>query len=384
VRERFRAGIAGGRDFDCSIAAAGTAFRASSLTFLTDRSKSKQAAHFFWHDSIYSLRGVVDMKVLFLGTAGILRPWYTDVVELARDRWPIQLFDPQGSIPQQLERVSVVVDQGGSHGTRDLIEASRNAGVKLWQVLGTGLDHTDVATILANGIPLANTPGQFSSIALAEHALFLMLIFSKRFFESQASVRNRILCAPMNDELHGKTLALVGLGASGRELARRAKAMGMRILAIDVAPVSDQVREECGLTFFGAAADLPRLLSEADYLSIHVPLISSTRHMIDEAALKQMKASAVLINVARGEIVEERALLEALKAGRLRGAGLDVFAREPVDPQHPLFQLPNVVATPHVAGVTFGTSRRRAEAVVENLERIEQGLPPLYQVTRVE
>jgi D-3-phosphoglycerate dehydrogenase / 2-oxoglutarate reductase len=324
------------------------------------------------------------MKVLFLGTAGMLHPWHEDVVEIARNRWPIQLFDPRRSIAEQLQGVSVVVDQGGNHGTRELIEASRAAGVKLWQVLGTGLDHTDVATILANGLPLANTPGQFSSIALAEHALFLMLVFAKRLFESQASIRTSVLCDPINDELHGKTLSLVGLGASGRELARRAKAMGMRILAIDLAPISDQVREQCGVEFFGTPAHLPRLLSEADYLSIHVPLISTTRHMIDEAGLKLMKASAVLINVARGGIIDESALLEALKAGRIRGAGLDVFTKEPIDPQHPLLQLPNVFATPHVAGVTFGTSRRRAEAVVENLERIEQGLPPLYQVTRVE
>lgn len=324
------------------------------------------------------------MKVLFLGTAGMLRPWHDDVVELVRNRWPMPLFDPQESLTQQLQGVSVVVDQGGMHGTRELIEASREAGIRLWQVLGTGLDHTDVATILANGIPLANTPGQFSSIALAEHALFLMLVFAKKLFESQASVRKSILCAPMNDELHGKTLALLGFGASGRELARRAGAMGMRILAMDQAPISDQVRDQHGVAFFGTPADLPSLLSEADYLSIHMPLTSATRHMINEAALKRMKTNAVLINVARGEIVDEGALFEALKNGRIRGAALDVFGKEPMDPGHPLLQLPNVLATPHVAGVTFGTSRRRAEAVVENLERIEQGLPPLYQVTRVE
>jgi len=324
------------------------------------------------------------MKVLFLGTEGMLRPWYEDVIRLAGDRWPIQLFDPGRPMAQQLQGVSVVVDQGGIHGTRELIETSREAGIQLWQVLGTGLDHTDVATILANGIPLANTPGQFSSIALAEHALFLMLVFAKRLFESQASIRRNVICDPINDELQGKTLVLLGLGASGRELARRARAMDMRVLAIDLAPISDQIREQCGVSFLGTAADLPRLLVEADYLSIHMPLTSTTRHMIDATALRRMKPSAVLINVARGEIVDEGALLEALKGGGIRGAGIDVFAKEPVDPENPLLRLPNVVATPHVAGVTFGTSRRRAEAVVENLERVEKGLPLLYQVTRVE
>jgi len=106
--------------------------------------------------------------------------------------------------------------------------------------------------------------------------------------------------------------------------------------------------------------------------------------MINRSALERMKSTAVVINVARGEIVDDGALADALKAGRIRGAGLDVFPKEPVNPSHPLLQLPNVVATPHVAGVTFGTSRRRAQAVVENLERIDQGLCPLYQVTQVE
>lgn len=324
------------------------------------------------------------MRVLFLGTPGMLHPWHDDVIELARGRWSIQLYDPKGSIEEQMKEVSVVVDQGGMHATRELIEAGRKAGVRLWQVLGTGLDHTDVATILANGIPLANTPGQFSSIALAEHALFLMLVFAKRLFESQATIRRRVICDPINEELNGKTLALLGLGASGRELARRAKALGMRVLAIDLLEIPEQRRAQCGVEFFGTPAHLPHLLSEADYISIHMPLTSSTRHMLDDGAFKLMKPTAVLINVARGGIVDEAALLRALQEGRLRGAGLDVFAKEPIDPEHSLLKLPNVFATPHVAGVTFGTSRRRAEAVVENLERIEQGLPPLYQVTRVE
>jgi hypothetical protein len=99
-----------------------------------------------------------------------------------------------------------VIDQGGNHGTHELIDAARGAGVKLWQVLGTGLDHTDVAYILKKGIPLANTPGQFSSIALAEHAVFLMLLFAKKFFDSQRSVRNQVLCEPMNEELQERPL----------------------------------------------------------------------------------------------------------------------------------------------------------------------------------
>jgi len=324
------------------------------------------------------------VKVLFLGTSNLLHPWYDDVLEVAAGRWPIPLFDRSQPVAPQFEGLDVVIDQGGNHGTHELIDAASKAGVKLWQVLGTGLDHTDVAYILKKGIPLANTPGQFSSIALAEHAVFLMLLFAKRFFDSQRSVRNQVLCEPMNEELHGKTLGLLGFGASGRELAMRASAMGMRTLAIDAVPIPPSVQERYGLAFCGTPAELPRLLAESDYLSVHVPLTRFTRHMLDGAALSAMKPSAVIINVARGEIMDEAALVEALQAGRIRGAGLDVFPHEPVDANHPLLRLPNVVATPHVAGVTFGTSYRRAQAVIANVERVAQGLPLLYQVTSVE
>ena len=324
------------------------------------------------------------MKILFLGTSNLLHPWYDDVLEVAADRWPIPLFDRSQPVAPQFEGLDVVIDQGGNHGTHELIDAACEVGVKLWQVLGTGLDHTDVAYILKKGIPLANTPGQFSSIALAEHAVFLMLLFSKKFFDSQRSVRNQVLCEPMNEELHGKTLGLLGFGASGRELAARANAMGMRIMAIDVVPIPPSVQESYGLVFCGKPAELPRLLAESDYLSVHVPLTTTTRHMIGAAALYAMKPTAVIINVARGEIIDEVALTEALQTGRIRGAGLDVFPHEPVEPDHPLLRLPNVVATPHVAGVTFGTSYRRAQAVIANVERVAQGLPVRYQVNSVE
>jgi glyoxylate reductase len=324
------------------------------------------------------------MKVFFLGTSNLLHPWYDDVLEVAAGRWPIPLFDRSQPIAPQFEGLDVVIDQGGNHGTHELIDAASKAGVKLWQVLGTGLDHTDVAYILKKRIPLANTPGQFSSIALAEHSLFLMLLFAKKFSDSQRSVRNQVLCEPMNEELHGKTLGLLGFGASGRELALRAKVFGMRIMAIDVTEIPRSVQKQHGLTLCGKSGELPRLLAESDYLSVHVPLNTATRHMLGEAELSAMKPSAVIINLARGEIIDGVALVEALQTGRIRGAGLDVFPKEPVDPEHPLLRLPNVVATPHVAGVTFGTSYRRAQAVIANLERVAQGLPLLYQVTSVE
>src|SRR5205807_272862 len=174
-------------------------------------------------------------------------------------------------------------------------------------------------------------------------------------------VRSKVFYTPANDELEGKTLGIIGLGASGRELARRAWAMGMRVLAVDVVEISQAVRQECHLEFFGDLSQLNRVLAESDYLSLHIPLTKTTRYLIDRRALGLMKPTAVLINVARGPIVDEAALVEALQAGRIKGAGLDVFEREPLDPEHPLLHMENVITTQHVAGTSTGTSKRRAQ-----------------------
>ena len=268
-------------------------------------------------------------------------------------------------------------------GTRALIDAALAARVRLWQVLGTGVDHVDVAYFLEKGLALANTPGPFSAVALAEHAMFLMLYFAKRFDEHVRNLRSSVFYLPLSEELAGKTLGLVGLGASGQALAARSKAMGMRIVAVDAAEIPQKKLDELGVEVFVGPSDLKTVLEQGDYVSLHVPLTSKTRHMIDRRALAAMKPTAVLINVARGEIADEAALVEALESGGIRGAGLDVFAEEPLPADHPLLQLPNVVATPHTAGQTYGTSRRRGEACAENVERIAQGLDPLYQITEV-
>ncbi|MBI1917231.1 MAG: 3-phosphoglycerate dehydrogenase [Planctomycetes bacterium] len=275
----------------------------------------------------------------------------------------------------------MVIDHGGFGGDRTFLDAALQADVKLWQALSNGVDYVDLEYLLEKGLPLANTPGPFSGIALAEHALFLMLALAKNYHVSQRCVRSKVFYQPANDELEGKTLGVIGLGASGRELARRAGAMGMRVMAVDVVDISQAVRQECHVEFFADLSQLDRVLAESDYLSLHIPLTKATRHLIDRRALGLMKPTAVLINVARGPIVDEAALVEALQAGRIKGAGLDVFEHEPLDPEHPLLQMDNVIATQHVAGTTTGTSRRRGQACAENVARIARGLPALHLIT---
>ena len=321
------------------------------------------------------------MKVLYLNVPGMLQPWYDDFRTAVEEGHTVCLYDPAKPMAPQFQDVEVVVDQGGSVGTRALIDAALAARVKLWQVLGTGVDHVDVAYFLEKGLMLANTPGPFSAVALAEHAMFLMLYFAKRFDEHVRNIRSKVFYFPVSEELEGKTLGLLGLGASGQALAARAKAMGMRIAAVDAVDIPRERLDELGVEVFAPPSELNTVLAQADYVSLHVPLTSQTRHMIDAQALAAMKPTAVLINVARGEIADETALVDALRSGRIRGAGLDVFAEEPLPSGHPFLQLPNVVATPHTAGQTYGTSRRRGEACAENVKRVARGLEPLYRIT---
>ena len=320
------------------------------------------------------------MKILFIPQRGNEEPWQSDVVDAFDGRFELSILDHDAPLPPQFEGVRVAVDQGG-WATREMIDAGADAGVVLWQVIGMGLDHSEVDHILARGIRLANTPGQFSAIALAEHALLLILCFAKRLRELERNVRAGVLWRPTTDELPGQTLGVVGLGASGRELARRATAMGMRIVAVDPVAIEEDVLALHGVEWCGGTDRLDELLQQSDYVSLHVPLKARTRHLLDRGKLALLKPTAVLVNVARGALVDEEALVEALRNGRLRGAGLDVFSQEPLPPDSPFLTLENVIATPHVAGTTLETSRRRARACVENAERIEQGLDPLYEIT---
>jgi phosphoglycerate dehydrogenase-like enzyme len=275
-----------------------------------------------------------------------------------------------------------VVDQGG-HATREMIDAGAQARVQLWQVLGTGLDHTEVDYILSRGIRLANTPGQFSAVALAEHALMFILCLAKNLPEAEANCRLGRLYRPVSDELAGQMLGVVGLGASGRELAVRARALGMRIQAVDVAAVPVEQLAELEVERCADLDGLDELVSTSDYVSLHVPLTSDTRHLIDARRLSLMKPTAALVNVARGPIVDEQALEDALRQRRIRGAGIDVFGQEPLQPDNAILQLDNVIATPHTAGVTRGTSRRRSQVCIDNALRILRGEEALHQIAAV-
>ena len=317
------------------------------------------------------------LKVLILHIPAMRDPWIPDLFQAVGGRHDLVFYDPKAPLGPQIQGVGAVVDPG-SGGTHEM--ADQASSVKLWQILSTGFEQFDLGYWKAKGIPVANTPGQVSGAALGETVMMHILMLSRGWREMQANLRRQVRWDPVGQELEGRRLLMLGFGGSGRELARRAKGFGMLLSAIEIRKVPQKERRQFCLEAVGKPADLDRMLPECDFLSLHLHVNPETRQIMDRRRLGLLKPTAYLINVARAELVDEEALQEALSQGHLAGAGLDVFSREPVDPNHPLLQLPNVVATPHIAGVTAETARRRAACVAENLERVASGQEPLYRV----
>ncbi len=318
------------------------------------------------------------LKVQLLPLEKLRSPWCDDVIAAVSSRHEIRMFDWDESLTEQFKDVDVVIDQGGSVGTQAMMDAATSA--ELWQILGTGFDHFDLDYIRQKGIRVANCPGQFSSTALAETAMMFILMLAHRYTATHQNFLNGVLHEPMGVELGEQTLGILGFGASGQELAIRAKAFGMRVMATDALPIDEAILERIQPDFIGTPDDTERVIAESDYLSLHLHLNEQTHHLIDAAQLRRMKSTACLINVARGALVDEDALYAALLDGSIGGAGIDVYSQEPPDASHPVFALPQVVSTPHIAGCTDGTSAKRAACAAENVDRIAAGLEPLYRI----
>jgi D-3-phosphoglycerate dehydrogenase len=320
------------------------------------------------------------MNVLYLPMANQVGPWSEEVVKAVGKNHNLTLLDDPLPIAPQFAVIDVVIDHGGSVGTHEMMDAAAEFGVKFWQILGTGFDHFDLDYIKSKGIPVGNCPGLFSSIPLAETAMMYILMLAHHYREGSRNFESGVLYQPIGRELDGAVLGILGFGASGQDLARRAKAFGMRIHATDVRAIEPEILEEIQPDFLGTSDDTDRVVSESDYLSVHLHLNAETRHTIDARRIALMKPTACLINVARGALIDEAAMHEALLDGSIGGAGLDAFEQEPPDPDLPAYQLPNVIATPHIAGTTTGTARRRAQCAADNADRIAQGLEPLYRI----
>ena len=228
-----------------------------------------------------------------------------------------------------------------------------------------GVDHVDVAALTRRRIPLGHTPGVLVE-ATADLSFALLLATARRIPEAERFVREGQWTSArrwepellLGKDLQGATLGLVGLGAIGQAVARRAHGFGLKLIGW-----TPSGRTVPGVT----AASFEEVLAQADIVSLHIALSERTTHLINTAALTRMKPDAILINTARGQLVDEAALIAALRSGQLGAAALDVFEHEPIAADHPLLALPNVVIAPHIGSATLGTRARMAQLAVDNL-----------------
>lgn len=253
---------------------------------------------------------------------------------------------------------------------------ARAKRLRLVQKLGVGVNTIDLEACKAAGVAVANMPGT-NSQAVAEMALALMLSVLRRLSYLDPLTRQGQGWTPDPDlidgvgEIAGRTVGFVGYGGSASRLGAALEALGATVIY-----TARSAKPELP----GRFVSLDTVLSQSDIVSLHLPLTPETQHMIDGPALAAMKSGAILINTARGGLVDEPALIAALRAGRLRGAGLDVFEQEPVDPDNPLLGLPNVVVAPHQAWLTPETLDRSLAVAFENIRRLAAGEPLQNQV----
>ena len=250
--------------------------------------------------------------------------------------------------------------------------------LKLVQLLSAGYDQADLEAARAAKVPVCNNGGA-NSVAVSEHAILLALAVSRQLVRQHQSVAAgnwRGNQTPRVHELRNRTMGIVGLGTIGKKTARLAQAFGMHVIYYDIARLREDQEDALNVRF----RLLRELLREADIVSLHTPLNPSTRHLIGEDELKLMQPSAILVNTARGPVVDEVALHKALTDGTIMAAGLDVFDQEPPEPDNPLFSLDNVILTAHLAGPTFESNTARVRNAFDNVQRVARGERPLWVV----
>jgi phosphoglycerate dehydrogenase-like enzyme len=249
--------------------------------------------------------------------------------------------------------------------------------LKLVQLLSVGYDRFNLGGARAARVPVAVNGGA-NAIAVAEHAILLMMASLRHLTDLDAGVRAERWSAGASRlyELWSSTVGIVGMGRIGQEVAQRLAGWGATLIYFDPVRLTPERERELGVAF----VELPELLECADVVTVHVPLMAATRHLIDARALARMKPTAVLINTSRGELVDEVALVEALRSGRIGGAGLDVLSAEPPPADHPLLSTPNTVLTPHVAGPTWQSWPRRFGNAYANITRVQRGERPQWVV----
>ncbi|WP_448532404.1 glyoxylate reductase [Pseudothermotoga sp.] len=301
-------------------------------------------------------------------------------LNMLRERYDVEVSDYDGVIPREmlLEKVK------GADALLSLLTDNIDAEVmdaagpnlKIIANYAVGYNNIDVEEATKRGIMVTNTPGVLTETT-ADFAWTLLMAIARRIVEADKFVREGKFRGwePMlllGTDVFGATLGIVGFGRIGQAMARRALGFNMRVLYYDNSRVDEQLEKELKATF----VDLPTLLKESDFVTLHVPLTKQTHHLIGEKELKMMKKDAYLINTARGPAVDEKALVKALKEGWIKGAALDVFENEPeIEPE--LLKLDNVVLAPHIASASYATRSKMSVMVAENIIKALNGeVPP--------
>lgn len=315
----------------------------------------------------------MDKKVYIVRSHG-------EILEQALAAHGFQITVGDGNIQKEALADCNVLLPGGKI-TVDEALLAKAPELKLIVKSGVGFDRIDVDACTRRGIYVANTP-LTNYLSVAEHAMMLMLAAAKRVYPISIYLRHTypdFWCRERYEgcELWGKTLSVVGLGNIGRRVAELAHAFGMEIVGFDPYANSSQLAE-----YIRLVPSLDDALATADFLTLHVAGGSSTFHMIGEAQLKKMKPNSILINVARGSVVDQQALSQALMDGTIAGAGLDVFETEPIADHNPLMLLENVVATPHCAGNTLDARKRTQTDCLANILDFYTGKPPRFALNQ--
>jgi (S)-sulfolactate dehydrogenase len=305
-------------------------------------------------------------------TSGIVPPFPAD--------WNVRIVPRAADITDDVARgADVVLLATHCAITREIL--ARLRGVRLVQRLGVGVETIDLEAARELGIPVANTAG-VNAVAVAEYVIMSAIFLMRRMPELMEAGRRGLnpfpgIFAKGSREIQGKRLGIVGYGAIGHQVALRARALGMNVSSASVrgSPPGPQ-EAELGVRRLA----FEELLAESDVVSLHVPLTPETRNLIRRPQLERMKRGACLINVARGGIVDEADLAQALRDGILGGAAVDTFLVEPMPADSPLFEAPNVLLTPHTAGATNECVVEAVGRSLENVRRVLRGEEPLDRV----
>lgn len=322
------------------------------------------------------------MKKIVLSNAykGAVREFVASLVPAGFTLEILNTMDSE-ELKQRIVDADYLLVSGRMKVNEDILKEAKQ--LKMVQRTGVGLDHIDLNYLKEHQIPLYVNQG-VNALSVAEHALLLMLAVLKRLPYIDSFVKNggwdKQNNGIQNHELSGKTIGIIGAGHIGRTLVQLLSGFDVNIIYYDAYRLDETKEKQYNMKY----VDFDTLLKESDVISLHCPLLDSTRHMINEETLGKMKSSAVLINTSRGPLIDEEALVKALQQKTIAAAGIDVYENEPVAKESPLLQLENIITTPHIAGITresFGSMISKAFANMvafeqEDYEAIKESLYP--------